>query len=71
MVSKFDWNVVEREAFAIKFNVWVSLVAFFTFISATFVLILIAEFFSHKRKKQKNNKKNLRKNSSVYKFNLE
>ena len=37
VVSKFDWNVVEREAFAIKFNVWVSLVAFFTFISATFV----------------------------------
>ena len=46
-------------------------------LSAIIILILIAEFFSHtKKKKNKNkkikyNKKKLRKNNSVYKFNLE
>ena len=46
-------------------------------IFAIIVLILIAEFLSHKHFKQKRNnnmkskKKNLRKNDSVYKFNLE
>lgn len=40
-------------------------------LSAIIILILIAEFFSHTKKKKNNNKKKLRKNNSVYKFNLE
>ena len=46
-------------------------------LSAIIILILIAEFFSHTKKKKNNNKKikynkkKLRKNDSVYKFNLE
>ena len=46
-------------------------------LSGIIILILIAEFFSHTKKKKNNNKKikynkkKLRKNNSVYKFNLE